>query len=72
MRVLQVLAEVVCTKELLRLVTLAELVHVVQMIGTHVPLWWIGELLTAIPARVHCAIRHRRMERSLGTCESCT
>lgn len=50
--VLEMLAEVISAEELLRLVTLAEFVDLVQVFGADVPLRWVGELLAAVTARV--------------------
>lgn len=71
MRMLQVLAEVVSTEEFLRLVAFAELMHVVQVICSHIPLGWIGELFATVAAGVHATAGRRRMEGSLGTGECC-
>jgi len=61
MAMLEVLTEVVCSEEFLRLVALAEFVDVVQMLRADVPLWWIGELITAIATDIG-AIGTRLME----------
>ena len=48
----QMLAKVVGAKEFLRLVALTKLVSRVKMLGANVPLWWIGELITAVATHI--------------------
>ena len=50
--VLEVLAEMIRAEKLLRLVALAEFVHVVQVLGAKVPLRRVGELVAAVAADV--------------------
>lgn len=53
MAVLEMLPEVIGAVELLRLVALAELVHVVQVLGAQVPVGGVvGELVAAVAAYV--------------------
>lgn len=54
MRVFQMLTKVIRTEELLRLIALAKLMDMVQMFGSHVPLWdWVvGEFVAAVAAHV--------------------
>ena len=54
MAMLQVLSEVVCAEEFLRVVALAEFVHGGQVLESLVPvcLWEIGEFLPAVAAGV--------------------
>ena len=49
MTVLEMLAKVVCAEELLGLIALAELVHVVEMVGARLPVGRaVGELLATV------------------------
>lgn len=54
MAVLEMLAEMVCTEELLRIVAFAELVYDGEMLESAVPVWlgMIGKLLAAVAAGV--------------------
>lgn len=52
MAVLQVLSEMVCTEELLGLIAFAELVHVVQVLCSSLPIRRVREFFTAIPTDV--------------------
>ena len=52
MTVFQMLAKVVCSIELFGLVAFSKLVDVVQMLGSNVPLWWIGEFFAAIATNI--------------------
>lgn len=63
MTVFQVLAKVVCSVELLRLIALSKLVDAVQMIGSDVPLRRVGKLFTAVATNIGNR-RRGRMERS--------
>jgi hypothetical protein len=64
--VLQVLSEVVGAEELLRLVALAKLVHVSQMLKARLPVGRRGKLLAAVAARVRGGrLVRRRVEGRL-------
>lgn len=65
MAMLQMLAEVICSEKLFRLVALAELVNVVEMLGTNVPARWIGEFLPTISASVGVVGGGGRVKRGL-------
>jgi len=69
MTVFKVLAKVVCSKEVLGLVTLAKLVHKIEVLGPSVPVGGIRELLAAITAHVRpCGgLRLGGVERRLYT-----
>ena len=67
MAVLQMLPEVIGAEEFLRLVTLPELVYVVQVLGPNVPLWRVGELLSAITAGIDVAFAGRCVIGGLNT-----
>lgn len=59
------LPEVIGAKKLLRLVALAKLVDVIQMLGSRFPIGWPRKLLTAIPTNVSYArMGWRYMEHS--------
>lgn len=65
--VLEVLAKVIGPEELLGLVAFAELVNVVEVLDTRVPVWRVGKVLSAVPAgvggcgrRVGWRVRRRR------------
>ena len=59
MTVFQVLAEVIRSIELLRLIALPKLVNVVQMLSSDVPLRWVGKLFATIAANVSVGRRGR-------------
>jgi len=60
---LEMLPEMVCSEELLCLVAFAELVDMVQMLGTNVPLRRVGEILAAVTADICAATVRGGMER---------
>lgn len=73
MAVLEMLAEVIGAVELLRLVTLAELVHVIQVLGPQIPVCGVGELLTAVSANVgRGGMDGRGVEGCVDACEGGT
>lgn len=51
-RVLEVLSEMVRSKEFLCLVALAEFVDKVQMLGSDIPLRWVGKLFATVTAYI--------------------
>ena len=65
--VFQVLAEVIGAEELLGLVALAEFVDVVEMFGSCLPAWRVGEFLTTVTADVRTIAGHGRMESGFRT-----
>lgn len=67
--VFQVLAEVVCAEELLRLVALAELVDVVEVLGASLPARGIGEFFATIAADIRATTGHGLVEGGLRACE---
>lgn len=62
MAVLQMLAEVVCAEELLRLVTLSKLVHMVEMFRAKLPARWVSKLLATVATNVSTVASHGRVE----------
>jgi len=66
--VLEVLTEVICPEEFLGLVTLSELMNMVQMAGTSLPVWGVvWEFLPTVPAGiVGSRVGRRLMKRGLG------
>lgn len=69
--VFQVLAKMVCAEELLRLIALAEFVHVVQMLGAHLPAWRVGELLATVAAHVRTTAGHGLVKGGFRAGEGC-
>ena len=67
MAVLQMLAEVVCAEELLRLVTLSKLVHMVEMFRAKLPARWVSKLLATVATHVSTVASHGRVECCLWT-----
>lgn len=55
MAVFQMLPEVVCTEEFLGLVTLSELMHMVQVFRARFPIGRIGEFFSTVAAYVSCS-----------------
>lgn len=60
--VLQVLPEVISPEEFLRLVAFAKFVHVVEVLGAHIPLRRVRELLSTIAANVVPATSSRAVK----------
>ena len=55
MTVLQMLAKVICTEELLGLVAFTEFVHMIQMFRPRIPICRIRKLFTTVSTNVrHC------------------
>ena len=55
---LQMLAEVVGAEKLFGLIALAKLMLLTQMLGSHIPVWWIRKFLATVSAH----IARRRMD----------
>lgn len=72
MTVFEVLPEVVSSKEFLCLVTLAKLVDVVQVLGSHVPLRRVAKLFAAVATGVCTVRRGRSMESRFDARQSST
>lgn len=72
MAVLQVLSEMVSPEELLRLVALAKFVHMVEMLGPQIPLWWVGEFLATVSTHIMSAASRRGVKGGLDTSKSST
>jgi len=71
MAMLEVLAEVVCAEELLRFVTLSELVHMVKMFRAKLPARRVSKLLATVATNVSTVAGHGRVECCFWTGECC-
>lgn len=72
MTVLEMLPEVVRSEELLRLIAFAELVNMVKVVCSSIPLRWVRKLFAAITTHICPTRRHRCMESCLYTCKGGT
>jgi hypothetical protein len=54
MAMFQVLSKMICAEELLGMIAFAKFVHVIQMLGPHLPIRGKWELLPAITAYIGC------------------
>lgn len=72
MGMLEMLAKVVGAEELLRLVALSKFVHLIKMLCSNIPLWWIGKLFAAIAAEISATRRLGGMESGLSACKNST
>lgn len=62
----------ICSEKFLGLIALAELVGVVEMLSTNVPLRWVGEYFAAVPTDIGTRIGRRGVECSLDASQRST
>jgi hypothetical protein len=72
MAVFQVLTKMVGAEKLLGFVAFAKLVNMIEVVGSHVPLWGVWEFVAAIPAYISESAGERGMKGGLGARQCCT